>query len=279
MQSPLTRLLTLRRLGAADFEGESQDLGTPQVFGGQVLGQAIQAAQATVDDRPIHSVHAYFLRRGDFTAPIHYEVDNSRDGRGFSSRRVVAIQRGEQIFTMSASFQRVEDGMEFQPPYQLPPPPGQLPPLSLDITPEQRTVSPTDDFDLRLVPREHRTEPNSVQWWLKTRQPLSAVDQAMHRSILGFISDFGLVSAVLQPHGYEPGDREFLRKLVAASLDHALWFHRDIKVDDWLLYSTTPKITHGARGLAAGSIYDASGALVATSMQELLIRNPGDQPL
>lgn len=274
MHSPLIRLLTLQQLGATDFEGQSIDLGTPQVFGGQVLGQAIQAAQATVDGRPIHSVHAYFLRRGDFTAPIRYEVDNSRDGRGFSSRRVVAIQHDKQIFTMSASFQQTEDGMEFQPPYRLPPGAGELPPLPLDVTPEQKAVSPTDDFDLRLVPKEHRTEANAVQWWLKTRKPLKSADQAMHRSILGFISDFGLVSAVLQPHGYEPGNREFLRKLVAASLDHALWFHRDIKVDDWLLYSTTPKITHGARGLAAGSIYDASGALVATTMQELLIRNP-----
>ena len=276
MPNHLTDLLTLERIENNIFRGRSEDLGTPQVFGGQVLGQAIQAAQATIVDRPIHSVHAYFLRRGDFTAPILYDVDNNRDGRGFSSRRVVAIQHGKPIFTMAASFHQDEDGMEFQPVYPLPPGPDQLPPLPLEVTPEKADNSPVDDFELRLVPRELRTELNAVQWWVRTRQPVGD-DQPMHRAILGFISDFGLISAVLQPHGYEPGDRGFLRKLVAASLDHALWFHRPVRVDEWLLYSTVPKTTHGARGLASGALYDTRGILVATSMQELLIRKPGEQ--
>ncbi|HLS99135.1 MAG TPA: acyl-CoA thioesterase domain-containing protein [Porticoccaceae bacterium] len=274
MTDHLTALLTLERIETNIFRGRSEDLGTPQVFGGQVLGQAIQAAEATVSGRPIHSVHAYFLRRGDFTAPILYDVDNSRDGRGFSSRRVVAIQHGKPIFTMAASFHQAEDGMEFQPSYTLPPAPDDLPPLPLEVTPVAADTSPVADFDLRLVPRGLRTEPNAVQWWLKTREPL-ADDPALHRAALGFVSDFGLISAVLQPHGYEPGNREFLRRLVAASLDHALWFHRPVKVDEWLLYSTVPMTTHGARGLARGTLHDARGLLVATTMQELLIRDPG----
>lgn len=271
MSSTLCDLLILERIEDNIFRGQSVDLGTPQVFGGQVLGQAIQAAQATVAGRAIHSVHAYFLRRGDFNLPIRYDVDNSRDGRGFSSRRVVALQHGKPIFTLAGSFHESEDGMEFQPSHTLPPPASELPPLGLDVTPQPATRNPTKDFDLCLVPKALRSEENSVQWWLKTRHPLPD-DPPLHRAVLGYISDFGLISAVLEPHGYEPGNQGFLSQLMAASLDHALWFHRPFRADEWLLYSTVPKSTSGARGLASGSIYDARGTLVATSMQELLIR-------
>lgn len=278
MSSTISELLILERIEDNIFRGQSIDLGTPQVYGGQVLGQAIQAAQATVSGRAIHSVHAYFLRRGDFNAPILYDVDNNRDGRGFSSRRVVAIQHGKPIFTLAASFHESEDGMEFQPVRTLPPPASELPPLALDVTPQPAARNPTEDFDLCLVPKQLRTEENSVQWWLKARNPLPD-DMPLHRAVLGFISDFGLISAVLEPHGYEPGNRDYLRQLVAASLDHALWFHRPFRADEWLLYSTVPRSTSGARGLASGSIYDANGTLVATSMQELLIRKIVPAPI
>ncbi len=275
MTTPLDRLLALERIEDNLFRAQSMNLGPPQVFGGQVLGQALLAAQATVEDRDIHSMHAYFLRRGDVGAPIVYDVDRNRDGHSFSSRRVVAIQHGEPIFTMAASFHREEFSVDYEPPFALPPPPEETPLLSADATRRHQGPAPTDDFELRLVPREQCSEENTVQWWLKTRQPVTG-GQAMHKAVLAFISDIGLGTAIMLPYGYDPRDLATLPPLMAASLDHALWFHRPVDLGDWLLYSCRPRINHRARGLGSGALYNRRGELVASTLQELLLRRqPG----
>ena len=277
MHSKIVEFLTLERLEDNLFRGESRDLGTPQVYGGQVFSHAIQAAQATVDRRAVHSAHAYFLRRGDFTAPILYEVDRNRDGRSFSSRRVVAIQHGRPIFTLSASFHEQESGLEFQPPCPLPPAAENYPVFQLESETDVAVKTPTSDFAIHLVDPADRTEQECVQWWFKTRQRLPE-DEPTQRAVLAYISDYGLIAALLQPHGYIPGHQDFLKNMVAASIDHALWYHRPFRADEWLLYTTSARSTAGARGLASGAIHDRQGNLVASSMQEILIRQVNSGP-
>ncbi len=267
--SPLVEFLQPERIEQDIFRGQSKNLNTPQVYGGQVLGQAMQAASATVEDRPVHSVHCYFLRRGDFNSPIVYEVDRSRDGGSFTARRVVAIQHGRPIFTMSASFQSPEEGLDYGRSIIMPPLP----------TPDSQCVSedepefsgPVGDFELRRVKQEHKTDPMSLQWWIRTRDRFPA-DQEIHRAALAYVSDFGLLVCSVLPHGY-PEDRKAPRpKTLFASIDHAIWFHRRCQVDDWFLYYCKPISTSGARGLAEGSLYDPTGKLIATTVQEGLVR-------
>ena len=274
-------LLDLERLDENLFRGPSRDVGTNRVFGGQVLGQALKATQHTVDNnRFIHSLHAYFLREGDHNAPIIYEVDRSRDGRSFSSRRVVAIQHGRPIFTMAASFQIEEAGLSFQQP--MPDVPG---PESLKSTKDYKTnlqglpekiqqlFLHSSHFDVRPVTHEASAEAARVtsrpyqHLWIKTVDALPD-DREIHASILAYVSDYGLLGSTLIPHGIRFPDP----KLQVASIDHAMWFHHPFRLDEWVLYSCEPLSTSNARGLARGSFFKADGALIASTIQEGLIR-------
>ncbi|MDO6461073.1 acyl-CoA thioesterase II [Granulosicoccaceae sp. 1_MG-2023] len=269
-------ILTLERVEKNIFRGPSQDIGTPQVYGGQVLGQAIAAAQLTVEeDRPVHSAHAYFLRKGDFNAPIVYEVDRSREGRTFTARRVVAIQHGKPIFTLAASFQAPEEGYEYQAPQVLPDFGAALPLSEKERDPSRKDsiVRPINYFDVRVNPEPDPEDPNALAFWVKTRQALpDAAD--IHREVLAYVSDYGLLFSALVPHGYSmiSSKGRSISELALASIDHAIWFHRPFRVDEWLYYRCVPISTAGSRGLARGSVIDGQGRLVATTIQEGLMR-------
>jgi len=275
----LLQLLELERLETNLFRGESRDIGSPQVFGGQVLGQALSAAAATVEARVVHSLHAYFLRRGDCNAPIVYEVDRSLDGHSFSNRRVVAIQHGQQIFNMAASFQVAESGFEHQvampqvpPPEGLPESRGPPPELAARL-PERvrRFFEQPRPFEFRTVqPIEYlrpRREAPLREIWFRAVAPIEG-DEMLHRRLLAYVSDFFLLDTATLPHG-----TSFLRPtLVMASIDHAMWFHRPLRVDDWLLYAIDSPSASGARGFARASVFARDGRLVASAAQEGLVR-------
>ena len=270
----------LERLEVNLFRGQSRDTGSPQVFGGQVLGQALLAAHGTIDDhRVVHSLHGYFLRRGDFTKPIVYSVDRSRDGGSFSARRVVAVQNGEQIFICSASFQEPEEGLEYQATMPAVPPPEELKPLTkppqseLDKLPEKlrRWLEIERPFEFRPVQTYNPLEPKASepvrQIWMRATDKLPD-DDTLHRCLLAYVSDYWLLDTSTMPHG-----ASFLRgNLIMASIDHAIWFHRHARVDDWLLYSLDSPSSSGARGFARGSFYTRDGVLAASTAQEGLIR-------
>lgn len=252
------------------FRGQSKDFKTGQVYGGQVLGQAIKAAYKTVDDeRQIHSAHAYFLLRGDVNAPIIYEVDRSLDGGSFSSRRVVAIQHGRQIFHLSASFQKQEEGLEHYFKW--------MPPVDFLNSALEKKVPAhhhfqSEFFDVHFIPEGKVSAPDTLQYWMKTKQELPDNVQA-HHSVLAYISDMGLLQATLEPHNInEPDLQKRNEKILMASLDHAIWFHRPFRVDDWLFYECRSQSTGNGRGLAFGRIYNKEGMLVASTSQEGLIR-------
>lgn len=273
----LLKLLDLERLEDNLFRGQSRDIGAPQVFGGQVLGQALVAASRTVDGRGVHSLHAYFLRRGDLNVPIVFEVDRSRDGGSFTSRRVVAIQHGQQILTMSASFQAAEPGLDHQSSMPDTPPPESLRDLGeinaelIGKVPEKvqcffrqqrpfefRAVNPPDFLNpVRRAPEK--------RVWFRVTGPVPE-DQALHRCLLTYVSDYHLLDTATLPHGVS------FMELQMASIDHAVWFHRDLRIDDWLLYVTESPSASGARGYSRGSIYSRDGVLVASVAQEGLIR-------
>lgn len=276
----LVHLLGLDRLEDNLFRGISRDIGTPNVFGGQVLGQALSAAQQTVDgERAAHSLHAYFLRPGDTSKPIVYQVDRSRDGRSFSSRRVVAIQHGKPILNGSVSFQVAEPGVEHQasmpvvPKPEDLPAPAQLPTEKLHKLPVklQRWLSMNGPFEFRPVHARDELNPTAQppqQYvWFRLVEGVND-DPALHRAMLAYASDFHLIGTASLPHGFS-----FLQNNVqVASLDHALWYHRDVRVDQWLLYSCDSPSAQGARGLSRGMIYTEDGKLVASTAQEGLIR-------
>lgn len=271
--TPDNQLLDFLNCEALDinlFRGQSRDFKTGQVFGGQVLGQAIKAAYNTVDDnRTIHSAHAYFLLRGDVTAPIIYEVDRSLDGGSFSSRRVVAIQHGRQIFHLSASFQKPENGLDHYRTWV--PPKDELKSALESNVPADRHFQ-SEYFDVHYIPQNRVTRRDAIQFWMKTKHPLPD-DPACHHSVLAYISDMGLLQSTLVPHQLHQLSREeHQAKLMMASLDHAIWFHRDFRVDDWLFYECRSQSTGNSRGLAFGKIYDESGTLVASTSQEGLVR-------
>jgi acyl-CoA thioesterase II len=275
----LIKVMTLERLEMNLFRGESRDIGSPQVFGGQVLGQALVAATATADDRVVHSLHAYFLRRGDFNSPIVYEVDRALDGKHFSSRRVVAIQHGRQIFNMSASFQVPETGFDHQIPIPSVPQPDALPDVEsyyremADKLPEaaRRILEQKRPFEFRPVERpDHLRREKSAGLkyiWFRAVDKLPD-DEALHRSLLAYVSDFHLLDTALKPHGISM----ISPKLVIASIDHAMWFHRSVRVDDWLLYAIDSPSASGSRGFTRGSVFARDGRLVASAAQEGLIR-------
>ncbi len=270
-------LLNLERLEVNLYRGVSRDIGNPQVFGGQVLGQALMAATGTVENRIVHSLHAYFLRAGDFNLPIVYEVDRSRDGNTFSSRRVVAIQNGQQIFHMSASFQSPEEGLEHQAVMPDVPPPESLPKRSdwgnnPSVTEQQRRFfNRARPVDVRLVDMERllngKPKDPHLHVWFRAPDPLPD-GEALHRCVLAYVSDYYLLMTAALPHGI-PFPSKDLR---FASIDHAMWFHRPVRVDDWLLYSMDSPSSSGARGLSRGSIFSRDGRLVATTAQEGLMR-------
>ncbi len=268
-------ILTLERIEEDIFRGQSQNIGTPQVYGGQVLGQAIAAAQVTIDNRPVHSVHAYFLRKGDFNAPIIYKVDRNREGRSFAARRVVAIQHGKPIFTLAASFQVPEEGLEYQDVLTLPNIDDATPlfPRKPEDSRRDGKIRPTHYFDMRVV--DTPVGENSLSFWIKTRDTLPD-DADLHREVLAYVSDFGLLYSALVPHGYNfLSLKKPLSELALASIDHAIWFHRTFRADEWLFYQCVPVSTSGGRGLGRGSFIDVEGRLVATTIQEGLMRKMG----
>jgi acyl-CoA thioesterase-2 len=245
-----------------------------------VLGQALSAAAATVlDERVVHSLHAYFLRRGDFNAPIVYQVDRSLDGHSFSNRRVVAIQHGQQIFSMAASFQTQEDGFDHQMEIPEVPAPESLgdysgPPAEfLARLPERvrRFFAQPRPFEFRMVQPIDYLQPQRApplrQIWFRAvaRVPDS---EMLHRRLLAYVSDFFLLDTATLPHG-----TSFLKpSIMMASIDHAMWFHRPLRVDDWLLYAIESPSASGARGFARASVFARDGRLVASAAQEGLVR-------
>ena len=279
----LLKLLKLEKIEQNIFRGPSQDLGFGSVFGGQVLGQALSAAcQTVVAERRAHSLHAYFMRPGVATKPIVYTVDCIRDGKSFTTRRVVAVQNGRAIFFMSASFQIDEPGFDHQDEApRVPGPEGLEPDIVLarrlaDKIPagirdkilcekpiEIRQVNPVDPFAPRkMAPRKYV--------WFKAIDCLPD-DFAAHQYMLAYASDFNLVATAFYPHGHTYWEPD----IQAASLDHAMWFHRDFRMDDWLLYAMDSPNACKARGLSLGKIYTRDGRLVATVAQEGLIRYHG----
>jgi acyl-CoA thioesterase-2 len=275
----LLNLMQLEQLEVNMFRGVSRDIGTQRVFGGQVLAQALLAASLTVEDRLAHSLHAYFLRAGDHNAPIVYDVDRSRDGRSFCSRRVVAIQHGRPIFTLAASFQKEEEGLDHQ--FEMPEVPApedtpsfqQLQRDEFDHMPEsmQRWLDRFGPFEFRAIrgsnPDDCTPKPPFKELWFKLHGDLQ-YDPRMNRALLAYVSDFHLVGTATLPHGIS----WIHGNLMIASLDHAMWFHREFRLDDWLLYTCDSPSTSGGRGLARGMIYDRSGQLVASTAQEGVIR-------
>jgi len=274
----LIRVMTLERLEDNLFRGQSRDIGSPQVYGGQVLGQALVAASATVAGRMAHSLHAYFLRRGDFNSPIVYEVDRAWDGKHFATRRVIAIQHGQQIFNMSASFQVPENGLDHQAQMPVVPPPESLRDqdtlyreAAAVMPPEiMRVLERRRPFEFRPVqpPDFIRSEPKppSKEVWFRAADPLPD-DEALHRCLLAYASDFQLIDTALKPHALP-----LTTKMVVASIDHAMWFHRSVRLDDWLLYVLDSPSASGARGFTRGSIFARDGRLLASVAQEGLIR-------
>jgi len=275
----LLKLLSLERIEDNIFRGESRDIGSAQVFGGQVLGQALSAASLTVESRTAHSLHAYFLRRGDVNAPIIYEVDRARDGGSFSVRRVVAIQHGRPIFNLAASFHSAEDGLIHQAKMPDVVGPDELQDLT-EISPEflkripekmRRYLTDKRPFEFRPVRPLDLTAPKprepNKHLWIRAVDALPD-DPALHQTLLAYVSDYELLGTSTLPHGLPFGDG----RVMMASLDHALWLHRPLRVDQWLLYSMDSPNAAGARGFSRGQFFDQSGTLVASSAQEGLVR-------
>lgn len=275
----LLDLVRLEQLEVNLFRGTSRDIGTDRVFGGQVLAQALLAASQTVEDRLVHSLHAYFLRAGDVESPIIYNVDRSRDGRSFTARRVVAIQHGRPIFTLAASYQLEQEGVEHQ--FEMPdaPSPGEMeespviPPEQLQKAPQKlrRWFTRFGPFEFLPIidqdPFEPVPRPPFKRFWFRLKGDMDE-HQSMHRALLAYASDFHLIGTATLPHGMS-----FIKgNVVLASLDHAMWFHRHVSVDDWLLYDCDSPSASGSRGLARGMIFDREGNLVASTAQEGMIR-------
>lgn len=278
----LIRQLDLEQLEVNLFRGQSKDLWGPRVFGGQVIGQALVAAERTIENRLPHSLHAYFLLPGDVEAPIVYQVERVRDGGSFSARRVQAIQHGRPILSMIASFQAPEDGLEHAAPMPEVPPPEALTPIAElkerwlseadQVTPQvAEALLASGAIEFRPVePRNpllpSPAEPRQAVWFRAVDRIPD--DPRLHRCVLAYASDYQLMGTSLRPHGRS----WYQASMMVASIDHALWFHRAARVDDWLLYSMDSPSAQGARGLARGLIYDRAGRLVASVMQEGLMR-------
>lgn len=277
----LLDLLDLEPIEVNIFRGLSPDEGWQRVYGGQVIGQALVAASRTVEDqnRLAHSLHGYFLRPGDTTIPILYEVDRIRDGRSFTTRRVVATQRGRAIFSMSVSFHVAEDGLEHQ--FEKPNVKGP------EDCPTQSELNAkfSDDIPEAYKQRSHRPQPIEMRFvepinqfkpvkmpphqntWIKAVDTMPD-DPRLHQCLLAYASDMTLIDTAVRPHGISWTDDNFQ----VASLDHAMWFHRPFKMDDWLLYAQDSPFSGGARGLSRGAFYTQKGELISSVAQEGLIR-------
>ncbi|MEH6368511.1 MAG: acyl-CoA thioesterase II [Pseudomonas marincola] len=276
----LVALLSLENIEENLFRGVSQDLGFRQLFGGQVLGQCISAASQTVEDaRHVHSLHGYFLRPGDSTLPVVYQVDRVRDGGSFSTRRVMAIQKGQPIFTCSASFQYDEEGFNHQT--QMPDVVGpenlksetELVAEIAHLLPErmrERALS-QKPIEIRPVTQCNPFAPEVMEpvkyVWFRADGTLPDIP-AIHKYILGYASDFNLLTTSMQPHGVSVWQKH----MQVASLDHSLWFHANLRMDDWLLYVMDSPWAGNARGFSRGSVFNRQGQLVASVAQEGLIR-------
>jgi acyl-CoA thioesterase II len=275
----LLTILDIERLEENLFRGLSPQVGWQRVFGGQVIGQALVAANRTVNGRLAHSLHAYFLRAGDPSVPIIYNVDRIRDGGSFTTRRVVAVQHGQAIFSMAASFHKEETGLEHQIKMPEVPPPESLPSEAelkaclIDRVPPQvkaywERERPIEirpvDLSRYLTPGNHAP---SQQVWIRATGELPN-DQSLHQCVLAYASDFTLLDTALIAHGrfvFDP-------KLMLASLDHALWFHRKLRADEWLLYAQDSPISGGGRAFCRGMLFTRDGKLVASTAQEGLLR-------
>ena len=275
----ILKLLKLERLEVNLFRGQSPNEDRQRVFGGQVLGQALSAATYTVKDMNCHSFHSYFLRAGDPNTPIIYEVDTARDGRSFASRRVIAIQHGKQIFNMSASFQKVEEGCEHQIDMPDAPDPETLESEhSLRVKMADRIPASYRDLFLRRRPFEMRpvspkdifnpepSEPRNIVW-VKVA-PGMPKDFATNQAMLSYISDTSLLDTCMRPHALSYMNP----KLQSASLDHAMWFYHEFEATDWMLYVQDSPASAGARGMNFGHFFTRDGKLIATAAQEGLIR-------
>lgn len=277
----LIHLLELEPLERNIYRGLNRDIGSGRIFGGQVLAQALVAAHKTVDedDRSVHSLHGYFILAGDLDVPVVYFVDRLRDGRSYTTRRVTAIQHGNAIFNMAASFHRQEEGLSHQ--VEMPDVPG---PEGLDselaIIREQRDQLPehlrdllTQDrpLDFRPVERWDPFDPSPGEpvrhTWVRTVGRLDD-DPVHHQAVLAYASDYGILGTALVPHGKTVRDAD----VMAASLDHAIWFHRPFRIDDWLLYVKDSPVSGGGRGFSRGTYFSRSGELVASVAQEGVLR-------
>lgn len=276
----LLHLFDLETIEVNIYRGRNRDIGTGRIFGGQVLAQALMAARRTVGpDRVAHSMHGYFILPGDLDAPVVYFVDRLRDGKSFTTRRVTAIQHGRAIFNMSASFQVAEEGLEHQAAIPDVPPPEELeneldlyrgmkariPEPMREVLLQDRPIDwrPVDPLD----PFEPEKSPPVRYLWLRAIGQIPD-DLTAHQAVLAYASDYGILATALAPHGYAvrtPG-------MQAATLDHAIWFHRPFRVDEWLLHAMESTAAHGSRGFARGSIFTRDGNLVASVAQEGLIR-------
>jgi acyl-CoA thioesterase-2 len=277
----LIKLLELEPLERNIYRGRNRDIGSGRIFGGQVLAQALVAARRTVEeeDRSAHSLHGYFILTGDLQIPVVYFVDRLRDGRSFATRRVTGIQHGNAIFNMAASFHRTEEGMSHQ--VEMPDVPGpeglkselEIIREQVDRFPERLRKVVTQDRPLDSRPVEERDlfdpEPDEPRrnTWVRTVGPLGD-DPLHHQAVLAYTSDYWLLGAALQPHG-----RSFREAgIMAASLDHSIWFHRPFRIDEWLLYSVESPTASGARGFARGQFFTRDGTLVASVAQEGVLR-------
>lgn len=271
--------LDLERIDDRIFRGHGPDYGFPRVFGGLVLAQSLVAAERTVEGRTPHSMHCYFLVGGDPKAPIIYQVERLRDGGSFSTRRVTAIQHGQPIFAMSASFHVEEEGYEHAAPMPAAPDPDSLP-SHIDLTERFAAVLPKQLLAYMKRPRPIELRPTDISrylgqpqpearqaTWMRALAPLPD-DPRVHRAVLAYLSDMLLIDTALAPHRTSV----FSSQIQVASLDHAIWFHRPFRADDWLLYSQDSPSASNALGFARGMIHDRAGRLVASFAQEGLIR-------
>lgn len=280
----LVDLLTLEPIEENLFRGRSQDLGFRQLFGGQVLGQSLSAASQTVEpERHVHSLHGYFLRPGDASTPVVYMVDRVRDGGSFSTRRVTAVQKGKPIFTCSASFQYDEQGFEHQASMPEVVGPENLP-TELELMHKVAHLIPENLREKLLCAKPIEVRPVTVRdplnptpadpvkyIWFRADGSLPA-QPALHKYLLAYASDFNLLTTSLLPHGKSVWSRD----MQLASLDHSLWFHGNVKADEWLLYAIDSPWAGNSRGFCRASIYNRAGQLVASSAQEGLIRQRKD---
>ncbi|MFQ6370273.1 acyl-CoA thioesterase II [Shewanella sp. YIC-542] len=276
----LLSLLTLEPIEMGLFRGQSQDLGFGHVFGGQVMGQALSAARQTVPlERQVHSLHSYFLRAGDETLPIVYDVENMRDGGSFSARRVKAIQKGRPIFYMACSFQEPEDGFDHQALMpDVPGPEGLMNQQALAMTMRDKVPAKILEkfladapIEMRMVNPLNPLSPNASDptryIWIRANGALPP-QHCMHDYLLAYASDFNFLVTAVQPHGVSfltPGIR-------MATIDHSMWFHRPVDLNEWILYAVDSPNAYGARGYVRGQFFNQQGTLIASAAQEGLIR-------